>query len=77
MSFFSAVGHFITGSQDSLQDGGEEDLLTELEQQYLEETCNTMLTASLIEDRRVGATSLLAFAKLHPQVLSTVLPQHS
>lgn len=68
MSFLSAVGHFITGSQDSLQDDSDEDVLTEMEQKYLEETCNTMLTASLIEDRRVGATSLLAFAKLHPQV---------
>lgn len=67
MSFFQRVGHFITGSQESLNGLPEEGelALTAVEQSYLEQSCNALLTASLIEDRRASAAGLLAFAKLH------------
>lgn len=75
MSFLSRVGHFLTGSQDSLEQQQEEDetALDEFEEKFLEQTCNTLSTASLIEDRRIAATSLISFTKLHRMVIDTFL----
>lgn len=63
MSFLSKVGHFLAGSQESLE--GEPDELSELEQAYLDETCSALESAALLEDRRTAATALTSFARLH------------
>lgn len=69
MSFLGKVGHFLVGSQDSLPRGANEedtlDTLSDFERSFIDQSCMTLQTASLIEDRRVTAHNLIAFSKLH------------
>lgn len=67
MSFLSRVGQFLVGSTETLTDNMDDSLesLSEHERAFIDQSCATLQTAALIEDRRMTAHNLIPFTKLH------------